>query len=95
MGIIKKAIKITSVGAAATLGTFFLLTRKSTFVPFTTSDPIFNSTSYLKFNPNRNPTTHDLCVRKVPLSEIKPELLEKEGKLVEAFCAGVWSGSGV
>ena len=35
-------------------------------------------------------------MRKVPLSKIKPQLLEKEkeGKLVEAFCAGVWGGYG-
>lgn len=32
----------------------------------------------------------------MPLSKIKPSLLEKaeEGKLVEAFCAGVWGGLG-
>ena len=33
-------------------------------------------------------------MRRVPLSQIKPELLEKDGKLAEAFCAGVWSGLG-
>jgi len=33
-------------------------------------------------------------VRKIPLNRIKPQLLEKEGKLVEAFCAGVWGGLG-
>lgn len=36
----------------------------------------------------------DLCVKRVPLTQIKPEYLEKEGKLVEKFCAGVWSGLG-
>lgn len=34
-------------------------------------------------------------MRRVPLSQIKPELLEKDGKLAEAFCAGVWSGLGM
>ena len=36
-------------------------------------------------------------MRKVPLAQIKPQLLEKEGegKLVEAFCAGVWGGIGM
>lgn len=50
----------------------------------------------MRNNPNRNPATQDICVRKVPLGSIKPNLLEKadEGKLVEAFCAGVWSGIG-
>ena len=37
-------------------------------------------------------------MRKVPLSKIKPQLLEKEGRLTEAFCAGVvshpWGANG-
>lgn len=33
-------------------------------------------------------------MRRIPLDQIKPELLEKKGKLVEAFCAGVWGGMG-
>jgi hypothetical protein len=71
-------------------------TRNSKFVPISSDDAIFSSTAYLHNNPNKNPQTKDLCVRKVPLSKIKPQLLEKEGegKLVEAFCAGVWGGIG-
>jgi hypothetical protein len=95
MGILSKVIKTTAVGAAATTGTFFLLTRKSTFVPLSpTADPLFQSSLYKKYNPSKNPTTHDLCVRRVPLSAIKPDLQKDDGKLVEAFCAGVWSGLG-
>ena len=73
-----------------------LRTRNSKFVPISSDDAIFSSTAYLHNNPNKNPQTKDLCVRKVPLSKIKPQLLEKEGegKLVEAFCAGVWGGIG-
>lgn len=33
-------------------------------------------------------------MRRIPLDQVKPELLEKKGKLVEAFCAGVWGGMG-
>lgn len=58
------------------------------------SDYIYNTTFYARNNPENNPTLSDLCVRKVPLSQIKPEYLEKEGKLVEKFCAGVWGGLG-
>lgn len=36
----------------------------------------------------------DDCIRKVPLSQIDPKLLEKKGKLAEKFCAGVWGGLG-
>ena len=95
MGILSKAVKATALGIATTTGAFFFVTRKSTFVPLLpTTDPIFLSSFYKKFNPDQNPTTHDLCVRRVPLSKIKPSLRREDGKLVEAFCAGVWSGIG-
>ena len=95
MGIIRGTLKLTTIGTAATLGTFFWATRDSTFVALPVTDHIFQSKLFSKFNPSKNPTTHDLCIRKVPLSEINPALLEKKGKLVEAFCAGVWSGWGM
>ncbi|KAB8238224.1 uncharacterized protein BDW43DRAFT_154296 [Aspergillus alliaceus] len=94
MGFIKGFLKLTTYGGLATAGTFFYTTRNAVFVPMTPADPIFQSAAYRKQNPSQNPTTHDLCVRKVPLSEINPSLLEKKGKLAEAFCAGVWSGWG-
>ncbi|TVY23433.1 hypothetical protein LHYA1_G008687, partial [Lachnellula hyalina] len=66
------------------------------FVPLSPADAIFTSPAYLRNNPNKNPASQDLCVRRVPLSKIKPHLLEKEaeGKLTEAFCQGLWSGLG-
>jgi len=63
-------------------------------VPVAPADPIFSSPAFLKLNPHTNPAMQDLCVRKVPIDKIKPQLLEKEGKLVEALSAGVWSGLG-
>jgi len=88
-------VAFTSVAGAVGFGGFLFFTRKSHFVPFTVNtDPIFTSSHFKKFNPNGNvPGLHDLCVRRVPLTQIKPELL-KNGKLVEGFCAGVWSGFG-
>ncbi|KZF20774.1 hypothetical protein L228DRAFT_240528 [Xylona heveae TC161] len=94
MGLIKSLAKLTVYGGAATTGGFFIWTRNSQFVPFSTSDAIFQSAAYNKYNPEKNPTMHDLCVRRVPLSKIKPELQQPNGKLVEQFCAGVWSGKG-
>lgn len=95
MGLIKKAFKLTTVGGAATIGTFFFMARNSTIIsPLSPTDPLFKSSHYKKNNPLNNPTTNDICVRKVPLSNIDPKLLEKDGKLVEAFCAGVWGGLG-
>jgi hypothetical protein len=94
MGIFSRFLKLTTIGGAATAGGFFWYTRNDEFVPLPLSDRIFHSARFNALNPLRNPTMHDLCIRKVPLSEIDPVLLEKKGKLVEAFCAGVWSGWG-
>jgi len=94
MGVIRSLINVTALGGAGTLAGWTFWTRNSRFVPLSPTDPIFASAAYARNNPNRNPATQDLCVRKVPLSKIKPQLLEKDGKLVEAFCAGVWGGLG-
>jgi len=94
MGVIRSLFNTVVIGGAATTGALVFMSRNSKFVPLSTSDAIFSSAAYLRNNPNKNPATQDLCIRKVPLSSIKPELLEKEGKLVEAFCAGVWGGWG-
>lgn len=94
MGLISRALKVTAAGTVASVGIFFGATRNDVFEPMDTTDPIFSSPFFAKYNPNRNPTLHDKCVRRIPLDKIKPELLEKKGKLVEAFCAGVWGGMG-
>ena len=94
MGIIRTFLNTAILGGAGAAGGFAFWTRNSKFVPISPADAIFSSPAYLRNNPNKNPATQDLCVRKVPLSKIKPQLLEKEGKLTEAFCAGVWGGLG-
>lgn len=94
MGLLRRTLKLTTLTTTTTLALFFYTTRHNTFIPLPQTDPIFSSSAFRKLNPSKNPTTHDLCVRKVPLSEINPSLLEKKGKLVEGFCAGVWSGWG-
>jgi hypothetical protein len=95
MSIFDKAIKLTTIGGAATVGTFFYMARDSSIItPLPRTDPLIKSSHYQKYNPLDNPTTDDVCVRKVPLSKIHPKYLEKDGKLVEAFCAGVWGGAG-
>ncbi|KAJ5589715.1 hypothetical protein N7450_003687 [Penicillium hetheringtonii] len=94
MGLISRTLKVTAAGTAASIGVFFGATRNDVFQPMDSSDPIFQSPFFQKYNPNRNPTLHDVCVRRIELSKIEPSLLEKKGKLVEAFCAGVWGGMG-
>jgi hypothetical protein len=95
MGVIGRFVKLTTYTGVATVGAFFLWTRNSAVQPLSTSDYLFTSPTYRKLNPNQNAVLPDVCVRKVPLSQIDPKLLEQKGKLVEAFCAGVWGGIGV
>ncbi|KAL0069351.1 Lanosterol 14-alpha-demethylase [Marasmius tenuissimus] len=95
MPLLTKIAKTASLGGVTGLGTFLFLTRKNEFVPMDPSNsPLFHSRHYKSWNPNDNATTHDDCMRKVPLDQIRPELLQKEGELVRAFVAGVWSSTG-
>ncbi|KAK1230164.1 hypothetical protein PQX77_006758 [Marasmius sp. AFHP31] len=95
MPLLTKIAKTAALGGATGFGTFLFLTRKNEFVPMGPSNsPLFHSRHVKSWNPNDNATTHDDCMRKVPLDQIRPELLQKEGELVRAFVAGVWSGAG-
>ncbi len=94
MGLFSKLIKTTAIGGTAAIGTFFYVTRNSPVVPLPEDDPLLTSRYYFKYNPSHNQPTQDYCYKKVPLSQIKPQLLEDNGKLVEKFCAGVWGGLG-
>jgi hypothetical protein len=95
MGIVRTIFNTAVLGGAGAGAGWAFWTRNSKFIPISANDQIFTSPAYQRNNPNRNPATQDLCVRKVPLGRIKPQLLEKEGKLTEAFCQGVWGGLGM
>lgn len=94
MGILRKTFAVTGWTTLGATAGFLLWTRKSHIVDVPPTDYIFNTTLFSRYNPNNSPVTQDLCVRRVPLTKIRPELLEKEGKLVESFSAGLWSGLG-
>lgn len=77
----------------------YLWTIKCRFEPFgPETSPLFQHPMLKVINPRNNPSSNDCCVRAVPFSQIKPELLEdaRQGgtRLVEAFCAGMWGGYG-
>lgn len=92
MGLLTRTL---AAGIIATPAAFIGLTYQSHFVPVNAKEePIFTSSFYKQHNPNNNDPTYDICVRRVPLSQIKPGLLA-DGKLTERFCAGVWSGAGI
>ncbi|EEH39165.1 hypothetical protein PAAG_01627 [Paracoccidioides lutzii Pb01] len=94
MGFIKALFKASAFGGAVTTGSYLYLTRGSNVVPCSMSDYLFTSPYFSKYNPHSNPAYHDMCLKRVPLSKLNPQLLAQDGKLVEAFCASVWSGLG-
>ncbi|EAQ83180.1 hypothetical protein CHGG_09584 [Chaetomium globosum CBS 148.51] len=92
MGIIKK-VTLTTLGlGTGVLG--YLGASTSIVSPIPEDDPLWRSKSYTKYNSHRNPSTQDVCIKRIPLTKIKPELLEREGDLALEFCRGVWAGLG-
>jgi len=99
---LSKTFQGITVAGLGSVGAFFVWTKHCHMTPlnqFTpTTEPLFQSSWYKKYNPLQNPTTHDECVRRLPLFKIRPELVEdaqKGGsKLVEAFSQGIWGGPG-
>ncbi|KAL2176572.1 uncharacterized protein P884DRAFT_225468 [Thermothelomyces heterothallicus CBS 202.75] len=92
MGIIKK-VTLGTVGLGA--GALGYLGLSTTIVsPLPADDPLWRSKSYAQFNTHHNASTQDVCLKRIPLSKIKPELLQRDGDLALEFCRGVWSGIG-
>ena len=98
MGLLTRFVQTTTIGAGASIGGFFWYTRNCRFDPSfgpSPADSVFSLPNYKRQNPSGNPTLHDYCVQRVPLSKIKPDLLADEGALTTEFCRGVWSGLGM
>ena len=98
MPLFKRFVQATTIGAGASIATFFAFTRNSRFDASygpSPADSVFSLPSLARLNPEKNPTFHDYCVRRVPLSKIKPGLLADEDKLTTEFCRGLWSGQGM
>lgn len=92
MGLITKTIFTTLLGTSGTAA--YLAARNPVISPLAVTDPIWTSSLYKRYNPSRNPATQDVCIKRIPLNKIRPELLQKEGDLALEFCRGVWSGWG-
>ena len=92
MGLIRKTFYTGVLGTGALVG--YLATTTSIICPLPRNDPIWSSNVYSKYNVQRNPSTQDVCIKRIPLDKIRPELLQNEGDLAVEFCRGVWSGWG-
>ncbi|RAH64998.1 uncharacterized protein BO66DRAFT_432358 [Aspergillus aculeatinus CBS 121060] len=91
--------KFTAAASLTAVGAWQLWTSDCYFEPFgPENDHLFQSETFKKFNPGKHPSLNDSCVRKVPLSQIQPELVNDAigggSKLLERFCAGMWGGYG-
>ncbi|RKL04715.1 hypothetical protein BFJ71_g3498 [Fusarium oxysporum] len=66
----------------------FRLARKTVFTG------LLGTSTAAAANPNGNPTTQDVVIKRIPFSKIRPELLQNNNDLTLEFCRGVWSGWG-
>ncbi|KAF5019321.1 hypothetical protein F66182_8678 [Fusarium sp. NRRL 66182] len=95
MGIFRLARKIavpTLLGTSTTAA--YLAAKNPVISPLPSNDPIWSTRLFRRGNPNGNPSTQDVCIKRVPFSKIRPELLSKESDLTLEFCRGLWSGWG-
>ncbi|KAH6981687.1 hypothetical protein BKA56DRAFT_584303 [Ilyonectria sp. MPI-CAGE-AT-0026] len=92
MGILGKTVFTALLGTSTAAAV--LAARNPVISPLPANDPIWWSKPYKQRNPNRNPATQDVCIKRIPLDKIRPELLKKDGDLTVEFCRGLWSGLG-
>ncbi|CAK7275590.1 hypothetical protein SEPCBS57363_006782 [Sporothrix epigloea] len=92
MGFMRTTV-LAGVAGTSTIAAY-LASRNPIITPLATDDPVWKSKVYTRQNPSRNPATQDICIKRLPISKIKPELVNRDGDLVLEFCRGVWGGLG-
>ncbi|KPI42116.1 uncharacterized protein AB675_5402 [Cyphellophora attinorum] len=88
----------TLVSSFTAVGFFFVYTKHcEVHEPLDpATEPLFQSSFYRRYNPHNNFYNSDVIVRRVPLTHIRPDLIEDAqaggSRLVEHFCGSIWSG---
>lgn len=87
---------VTTAGAAS----YWFATRRQKFYELNDpNDGLLNSKFYKAFNPHDNENLSDIYEARVPLSEVRPDLVSdfKRGgsKLAERYCSGLLGGWGM
>ncbi|KAK7984720.1 hypothetical protein PG988_002342 [Apiospora saccharicola] len=86
------ATGIAGTVAGASLGAGYLVASTTLVTPIPRDDALWKSKTLKKLNHLENPVLADICIKRIPLSKIRPELLEDEAKLAAQFARGVWTG---
>ncbi|KAK2612481.1 hypothetical protein QQS21_001419 [Conoideocrella luteorostrata] len=92
MGLIAKAAFSSLIGSTSLAA--YLAAKNPVISPLAAADPIWTSKLFKRYNPSANPATQDICIKRLPLDKIRPELLKNPGDLALEYCRGVWSGAG-
>ncbi|KHN95246.1 uncharacterized protein MAM_06957 [Metarhizium album ARSEF 1941] len=92
MGLVSKAIFSSLLGTTTVAA--YLAVKNPVISPLAASDPIWTSKLFKRYNPSANPATQDICIRRIPLDRIRPELVKNPRHLVLEYCRGIWSGYG-
>jgi hypothetical protein len=99
MGVIRTTLRLGVLGVTggvASIGAGLgYLTANTTLVDLQKEDPWFKTKVYTKHNPKGNPALIDDCIKRVPLSKIRPDLRDNEALLTLEFCRGIWSRWGM
>lgn len=87
----------TVLTTLTSIGGFFVWTKHCEATLLDPSvEPLYKSPFYYKYNPYNNFSKADVITRRIPLHQLRPDLLEdaREGgsKLVEHFSGAIWSG---
>ncbi|OAQ60338.1 FAD linked oxidase [Pochonia chlamydosporia 170] len=90
MGLIAKAAFSSLIGTTGLAA--YLAAKNPVISPIAASDAIWSSKLFKRYNPSANPATQDVCIKRIPLDKIRPELLKNPGDLALEYCRGVWAG---
>ncbi|KAI1086508.1 hypothetical protein F5B19DRAFT_479026 [Rostrohypoxylon terebratum] len=90
MGRVRKTLGTALAVAAGGAGYLTATTNLTTPLPM--DDELWASNNFRKFYRQPNPLIQDVCWKRIPVSEIRPELRNNEEALTVEFCRGAWAG---
>ncbi|XXH01690.1 hypothetical protein Hte_008051 [Hypoxylon texense] len=90
MGVIRKTLGTFLATAAGSVA--YLTSSTNLTTPLPADDELWTAKSFTTFNRYQNPTIQDVVWKRLPLSQIRPELRDNEEALATEFCRGAWAG---